>query len=104
MEHEIVSQLNEAAKILWDGSIRYTVINAWGGVLGWSLFALIVSFGVQQLRKLKTNVDVDKEFSVVVLFIGLVTAGLCYLFCLGGLCESILALIEPIGATVNRLR
>ncbi len=102
MEHEIVSQLNDAAKILWDGSIRYTVINAWGGLFGWSLFALVVSLGVQQLRKRITSIDEDLRG--VFWLLGLGIAGLLFLFCLIGLCESIVALIEPVGATVNRLR
>ena len=103
MEHEIVSQLNDAAKILWDGSIRYTIVNAWCGLLGWSIVGLAVAWGVKWAWRVTTD-KCDEELVLMARVICVVLAGIGLLVSLIGLCESIVALIEPIRATVKRLR
>lgn len=105
MEQEIVGKLNDAAMILWDGSVRWTVVNAWLGLLGWSVVGAAIVICMRWTWRATTpNPDsYDNELIVMARVICVLVAGLGGFVVIVGLCESIVALIEPIGATVNRL-
>ena len=100
MEQEIVGKLNDAAVILWDGSVRYTIINAWSGVIGWPIVAIA---GTWLLRKLwRIDLD-DMELTGLLKVLYCVGGVIGYFVCLIEFANAIVHLIEPIGATVNRL-
>ena len=100
MEHEIVSKLNDAAILLWDGSVRYTVINAWSGVIGWLIVAVAITWLCRKLWRMDLD---DVELTTLLKAVCCIGGVVGYLVCLIEFVNSIVDLIEPIGATVNRL-